>query len=141
MDAKPFTDHSFHCFLRERKLMGSRCLACQAVFVPPRALCPQCDSSNMKWEPMEGRGKLVAFTCISIGPPAMLKLGYSRENPYCTGVVELEEKARVVARIQGVDTRNPDNIPIGMPLQVDFLQEDSDSGRRTVLAFKPLDES
>ena len=118
--------------------MGSRCLACQAIFVPPRALCPRCDGSTMEWERMEGRGKLVAFTCISIGPPSMLKLGYSRENPYCTGVVELEEKARVVARIQGVDARNPGRIAIGMPLQVDFLREDSDSGSRTVLAFKPL---
>ena len=117
--------------------MGSRCLACQAVFVPPRALCPSCDSSTMEWERMEGRGKLVAFTCIAIGTPAMLKLGYGRENPYCTGVVELEEKARVVARIQGVDTRNPGTISVGMPLQVDFLQEDSGSGSRTVLAFKP----
>lgn len=92
----------------------------------------------MEWEQMEGRGKLVAFTCIAIGTPAMLKLGYGREKPYCTGVVELEENTRVVARIQGVDTRNPDTISVGMPLQVDFLQEDSGSGLRTVLAFKPL---
>ncbi|MDE2665639.1 MAG: Zn-ribbon domain-containing OB-fold protein [Acidobacteriota bacterium] len=138
MEPRPFTDHSFQAYLREGKLMGSRCLACQAVFVPPRALCPQCDQSNMEWELMEGRGKLVAFTCIAIGTPAMLKLGYGRENPYCTGVVELEEKARVVARIEGVDTRNPGTISVGMPLQVDFLQEDSGSGSRTVLAFKPL---
>ncbi|MXZ35285.1 MAG: hypothetical protein F4X19_00875 [Acidobacteria bacterium] len=118
--------------------MGSRCLPCQAVFVPPRALCPRCDSSAMEWQRMDGRGKLVAFTCIAIGTPAMLKQGYGRENPYCTGVVELEENARVVARIQGVDTRNPATISVGMPLQVDFLREDSGSGSRTVLAFKPL---
>ncbi len=118
--------------------MGARCLGCQAIFVPPRALCPKCDGSTMEWERMEGRGKLVAFTCIAIGPPSMLKLGYGRDNPYCTGVVELEEKARVVARIQGVDTRNPRTITVGMPLQVDFLQEDRGSGSRAVLAFKPL---
>ena len=121
--------------------MGSRCLACQAVFVPPRALCPKCVSSNMAWEQMEGRGKLVAFTSISIGPPAMLKRGYSRKNPYCTGVVELKEKARVVARILGVDPHNPAEISIGLPLQVDFLQEDDGPVARTVLAFKPLDRS
>lgn len=95
----------------------------------------------MEWERMEGRGKLVAFTCIAIGTPAMLKLGYGRENPYCTGVVELKENARVVARIQGVDTRNPGAISVGMPLQVDFLREEGDSGSRTVLAFKPLPET
>ncbi len=104
-------------------------------------MCPKCDSSNMEWEQMAGRGKLVAFTCISIGTPAMMKLGYGRQNPYCTGVVELKEKTRVVARIQGVDTGNPAKIPIGLPLQVDFLQEDNGPGQRTVLAFKPLGEA
>lgn len=118
--------------------MGSKCLDCLALFVPPRALCPRCNNSNMEWDRMEGRGKLVAFSCIAIGPPFMLKLGYGRENPYCTGVVELEEKTRVVARINGVDTRNPGKILVGMQLQVDFLKEDSGSGSRTVLAFKPL---
>ena len=90
---------------------------------------------------MEGTGKLAAFTCISIGPPAMVELGYDRKNPYCTGVVELKEKARVVARIHGVNARDPREIPIGLPLRVDFLQEEVSSGPRTVLAFRPLDES
>ena len=62
---------------------------------------------------MNGTGKLAAFTSISIGPPAMQAEGYDRDNPYCTGVVRLDEGPRIVARIEGVDARNPDAIEIG----------------------------
>ena len=138
MPPKPFSDHSFEQFLNEQKLMGSKCTDCQAIYVPPRALCVQCRSSSMQWQPMRGTGKLVAFTCIAIGPPAMIRRGYDRDHPYCSGVIELEQGARVVARIEEVDARNPNSIRIGMPLEVDFLQEESGEHLKTVLAFKPL---
>jgi len=109
--------------------------------VPPRALCSKCHASNMEWQQMEGTGKLVAFTCISIGPPEMINQGYNRENPYCTGVIELKEKARVVARIQGVDPKVPNQIPVGMSLQVEFLREENSLQQKIVLAFKPLAKS
>ena len=51
---------------------------------------------------MKGAGRLVALTSISIGPPAMQMEGFNRNNPYCTGVVELDEGPRVVARIEDV---------------------------------------
>ncbi len=66
---------------------------------------------------MEGVGRLVAFTSISIGPPSMVQQGYGRDNPYCTGVVELKEKTRVVARLKGVDSLNPDTIKVGLPVK------------------------
>ena len=94
----------------------------------------------MKWKEMKGGGTLTAFTCISIGPSFMADEGYDRENPYCTGVVELEEKARVVARIEGVDTRNPEQIKIGTPLTVKFLHRGSSDNPKTFLAFEPLSE-
>ena len=87
---------------------------------------------------MEGVGRLVAFTCISIGPPAMVQQGYGRDNPYCTGVVELKEKARVVARIEGVDSLNPNTIRVGIPLKVEFLKEGTDSNTHTILGFRPI---
>jgi len=45
----------------------------------------------MQWVEMKGKGKLAAFTCIAVGPPAMIKEGYDRMHPYISGVVELEE--------------------------------------------------
>ena len=91
----------------------------------------------MEWIEMKGKGHLAAFACINIPPPFMIAQGYSRKNPYCTGVVELVEGARVDARIEGVDCANPENIKVGMPLKVRYLHREAGGIRETYLAFEP----
>jgi uncharacterized OB-fold protein len=134
MEERPFSDISFEKYLNEEKLMGSRCKQCNALFIPPRPICITCHSTDMNWVEMSGKGKLGAFTCISIGPAFMRAEGYDRHNPYCSGVVELEEGARVDARIEGVDPKAPENINVGMPLRVKFLHR---GDHKTYLAFEP----
>jgi uncharacterized OB-fold protein len=136
MEQRLFNDISYERFLSEGKLMGSKCRKCGALFLPPRPLCVQCYSTEMEWVQMKGRGKLVAFTCIAVGPPDMMREGYNRKNPYVCGVVELEEGVKVVARIQGVNGAQPETIKVGMPLQVEFLQRKEDNSK-SVLAFRP----
>jgi uncharacterized OB-fold protein len=92
----------------------------------------------MDWIEMKGKGKLAAFTSISIGPPFMIREGYDRKHPYVSGVVELEEGVKVVARIEGVDGSKPETIKIGMPLQVQFLHRGEVGNSTTFLAFRPL---
>jgi len=62
--------------------------------------------------------------------------GYSRENPYCTGIVELEEGVKISARILGVDARNPSSIRIGSPGSVEFLVSGDSGARRIIVAFR-----
>ena len=64
--------------------------------------------------------------------------GYDRDNPHCTGVVKLDEGPRIVARIEGVDARNPDTIEIGMPVTAMYLHRGSGSNRAAQLAFRPV---
>jgi len=92
----------------------------------------------MEWFEMKGKGRLAAFTCIAIGPPFMAKEGYDRKHPYVSGVVELEERVKVVARIEGVDGNKPETIKIGSPLQVEFLHRGEGGNSTTFLAFRPL---
>lgn len=113
MTERPFTRASFNEFLAEGRLMGSRCQSCGRVYVPPRPLCPGCHGEEMAWTEMEGRGELVAFATVHIGPKIMIEQGYDRKNPYCTGIVELVEGPRVSARIGGVDAQHPEAIDIG----------------------------
>jgi len=89
----------------------------------------------MQWAEMSGKGHLAAFTCIAIGPPFMVEEGYDRNHPYCTGVIELDEGPRMVARIDGVDAQKPETIKIGTSLTMKFLQRTAD--QETVLAFAP----
>jgi uncharacterized OB-fold protein len=138
MGEKPFSDISYNEYLKEEKLMGCKCRKCGTAFVPPRPLCVQCYSPDMEWVAMKGKGKLAAFTCITIPPPFMMAEGYDRKRPYCSGVVELVEGGRVAARIEGVDARKPESIDIGMPLRVKFLHRGEGVEAMTYLAFEPM---
>ena len=64
----------------------------------------------------------------------MSKKGYGRDNPYCTGIVTLEEGPRLSARIIGVDARNPQDIKTGMELVLDLAEVDPDN---PTPAFRP----
>jgi len=90
----------------------------------------------MEWVEMKGKGKLVAFTAVSVGPPYMVAEGFNRKNPYCVGVVELEEGVKIDARIEGVDTKDPETIKWGMPLTVKFLHRTEEEKMKTFLAFE-----
>lgn len=138
MEERAFSDITYQQFLNEEKIMGSSCKECGARFVPPRSICVNCYRSDMEWVEIKGRGRLAAFTCITVAPPFMIAQGYDRNNPYCSGVVELEEGGRVDARIEGVDASKPEDIKIGMPLKAKYLHRGEGENLETYLAFEPL---
>lgn len=138
MEEKPFSDITYEQYLKEERLMGSRCKECEAHYVPPRSICVKCFSSDMDWMEMKGIGRLAAFTCITIAPPFMIAQGYNRNNPYISGVVELKEGGRVDARIEGLDPNKPEEIKVGMPLKVKYLHTEVGDKKETYLAFEPL---
>lgn len=135
---RDFTATSFQGFLNENRFMGSRCAETGEIFVPPRPVCPHTYSPNMEWVELSGRGRLVAFTAIYIGTSAMVAAGYDRKNPYCTGIVELEEGPRFSALIDGVDATHPETIRIGQPLQAGFITRDNGATRYNQLVFKAV---
>lgn len=138
MENAHFDDITYKQFLNEGKLMGSRCKACGARYVPPRPLCLKCHSSNMAWDQRQEKGTLAAFTCPSVIPPSMASEGYDRDHPYCSGVVDLDDGGRVVARIEGIDAGQPEAITIGMPVTIIFLHRGRGESEQTVLAFRPI---
>ena len=136
MEERPFSDVSYEQFLAEDKLMGSRCKKCGALFLPPEAVCTKCLSFDMEWVQMKGKGKLLAYTCVVVGPDFMKEEGFDREHPYCCGLVELDEGARILARIEGVDAGNPESIEMGTAVTLKCLHRDG--AIKTFLAFEPL---
>jgi len=137
MGTENISDISYEKYLNKDKLMGSQCKKCGELYTPPRPICIKCYDTDMELVEMKGDGKLAAFTCISVGPPFMVEEGFDRKNPYCVGVVELEEGTRVDARIEGVDTGKPETIKVGMPVSVHFLHREKNNTQITYLAFKP----
>ena len=134
-DNKDFTAAAHHAYLvEEKRLMGVRCRSCGTLSAVPRPICFSCHGKEVEWYEFSGKSRLSTFTCISIVPVAMTKRGYGRDNPYCTGVVTLEEGPRISARIVGVDGNNPQDIKTGMELVLDL--EDLDP-QEPSLAFRP----
>lgn len=137
MEERPFNDTSYEQFLNERKIMGSKCKKCGALALPPRSICVSCFGNEMEWMEFKGTGNLAAFTSIMVAPPYMVKEGFNRNNPYVVGVVELEEGVKTVARIIGVDARQPEYIKVGTPLKAEFHEKREGTETQTLLAFKP----
>lgn len=138
MEIKPFSDISFKAYLGDEKLMSTRCKKCGAISTPQRSLCVECYSTDMEWIELKGTGKLAAFSSINIGVKFMAEQGFDRNNPYCVGVIELDEGTRVNARIVGVDAKNPESIKIGIPMKASFIHVGEGEQRKTFLAFEPV---
>jgi len=136
---RPFSAAAFDQYIAEHKLTAARCTKCGGMYVPPRAICPKCHSEAMEWVGTSGKGKLCAFTVILSGPTFMIEQGFDRKNPYISGIVELEEGARISARITGLDMSKPAEIKIGTPLNVDFVEFGDGEAKKTYLAFKAED--
>ena len=137
MTRETINDHAFVQHLADGRLQAARCPDCESIFVPPRGFCPNCHASELQWKTLSGRGRLAAFTCITLGPPWMAKRGYDRDNPYCLGVVELHEGPRVVARIEGVDARQPESIKPGLSVAIQLGGADFDADGPLQLVFAP----
>ena len=136
-EEKEFTIQNYLEFVQNKKLMGSKCKDCGAIYVPVRKLCTTCNSLNMEWVALSGKGELAAFTSITVGTPYFIELGYDRNKPYCFSVIKLEEGPMVSAQLVGVDASKPDTIKIGIPLKVKFLENELKGETKIDLGFEP----
>jgi len=134
---KDFTIQSYLEFLQNRKLMGSKCKKCGALYVPIRKLCTKCNTANMEWVEMSGKGELAAFTSITVGTPYFIQKGYDRNKPYCFSIIKLQEGPMVSAQLVGIDESKPDTIKIGMPVKVKFLETEIKGESKIDLGFEP----
>ena len=122
MEIRPFTAESFYQFAAEKKLMGSKCQKCGALWCPPKPICNKCHGDEMEWVELSGKGEIVTFSVIPYGTMPFIIEGYGRDNPHCSGIVKLEEGPNISAQILGVDVNNPESIKIGTPVTVDFME-------------------
>jgi uncharacterized OB-fold protein len=103
---------NFYRFCGQRKLMAVKCMSCNAVLWPPRAICPKCFNDKFDWEHMQGRGNLLTYTVIHFPPTQFQAIA-----PYAVGIVKMLEGPQLPGMIRNVRL---DGLKIGMPLQADF---------------------
>lgn len=131
-----FTHLAYANQLAGKKLVGSRCVSCGQVNLPPRLLCSTCRSSDLEPFEFSGKGKLAAFTVIYRPLSFMKEDGYGPKNPYVSGIVELNEGPCISALILGLDAAHPESIQIGLPLTLTFIEREEKESRKTFLAFR-----
>ena len=135
---RDFTIKSYLDYLSEKKLMGSKCKDCGETYVPVRKLCIKCNKANMAWKEMSGKGKIAAFTSITVGTPFFVEKGYNRNKPYCFSVIKLDEGPMISGQLIGVDESKPETINIGMPVKATFIETDLKGESRVDLGFEPM---
>lgn len=61
----------FHELAQHRRIMGTRCPACQRLLVPARSFCDACMEPTTTWEPVGPEGTLETFTIITTAFPGL----------------------------------------------------------------------
>jgi uncharacterized protein len=101
----------FVTFLKQGKIMTTRCKKCQQITFPPKMDCVMCGSGVVEWVEIEEPGRLSTFTTVMYGPA-----GFEDEVPYTLGVVEFPSKIKIFGQI---DKKIPlEEIKVGMRLKV-----------------------
>jgi uncharacterized OB-fold protein len=111
--------------VREHRLLIQRCTACATLRHPPRPMCPRCN--DLGWDTVESSGRGVVYSFVMPRHPPLP--GF--DDPYIVVLVELDEGTRLVSNLCDVA---PDEVTIGMPVEVRFEQFD---GGLVLPLFRP----
>jgi uncharacterized OB-fold protein len=102
-------------YLEEGKIMATRCTKCGKLYFPPRADCPDDLSTEMTWQQISGKCKLLTYTTAYFAPT-----GFENDLPYTIALAECEENVKVYAFLSKDIKEN--EIRIGMELQLSPLK-------------------
>ncbi len=127
-------DGWFHDFGEGVALAGSRCLACDKVFFPPKQVCPACFDGELRLVPMSTRGTLHTYAVSHMGPADL-------EKPYIIGFVDLPEGVRIFSLITGCDPGGRGLRPgLAMEMVIETLNRDKQGREVVAYKFRPAGE-
>jgi len=99
--------------IKNERFLLQKCNDCNETFFPPRIICPECLSDDIKHIESSGRGSLYAFTELHGRAPGF-------KTPFVIGLIELDEKpGRFLTRIEAPY----ENLKIGQKMKVQYLHK------------------
>lgn len=113
----------WHEALAAGQFLLQRDTATGAVHFPPRVAA---DESAIEWIAAAGTGTVYAVTVIRPKPP---------RAPYNVVMVDLDEGARMMARVDGIDA---EQVKIGLRVRAEILPASDDGEQAALLVFKPI---
>lgn len=116
----------------QHKLVMQKCKSCGVLRWPPGTGCPWCNSPELEWEEVSGKGTIFSYAIVvqSIIP------GFREQVPYPTIVVELDEQRSMPEssekslRIQAMlvdeyfKAEKENNVAVGKRVEVVFMDVD-----------------
>jgi uncharacterized OB-fold protein len=122
VETQPFWDAT-----AEGRIDLPRCVACGLVVWYPRAICPDCHSTDLTWETMAGTGAVYSFSVTRAGGGRRWK----EHLPFVVAYVRLDEGPTMLTNIVGCD---PDSVTIDMAVTAVF--DDTGEGN-ALIRFRP----
>lgn len=81
----------------ENRLVIQQCLACKKHVFYPRACCPFCQSGELEWKEVSGKGTVISHTTVW----RTHHDGFNAEAPYIFSAIALEEGPCMYAQLHG----------------------------------------
>jgi len=106
--SKPFWDAAL-----THQLRLQQCDDCHVFRYYPRPRCPECGTSRATWTDVSGKGTVYSFTIVR----RPLTQWFRDRVPLVCAVIELDEGVRMISNVEEV---NPEDVVIGMNVQVRF---------------------
>ncbi|MGB2583089.1 MAG: Zn-ribbon domain-containing OB-fold protein [Dehalococcoidia bacterium] len=117
--------------LRDKKrLMGTRCPACNRVYVPARSICKDCYGQLDELVEVSDKGTLLTYTVCNQPNPVQ-----PVESPVVYGIIQLDGADTGFVHMLG--EIDPEQIRIGMRVQAVFKDE-REASILDIKYFKPL---
>lgn len=102
---------------KDGKVLTRKCSKCGRLHLSTVYFCSKCSSRDFENHVLDGLGKIVTYTIITV-PPA----GFEKYTPYAWAVLALDGSD---LRISGfmADIATPDDLPIGIGARVTGFDE------------------
>ena len=104
-----------------------RCNSCGFIAFYPREICPACQSTDLTWETMSGRGTVYSYTITRSAPGRAWK----EHVPFVLAYVQLEEGPMMMTNIVDCD---PAEVHVDMAVTAVF--DDTGEGS-ALIRFRP----
>ncbi|MDB6062924.1 MAG: putative nucleic-acid-binding protein containing a Zn-ribbon [Verrucomicrobiaceae bacterium] len=111
MTARILPDLDYQTFLKEGRFMIQRSASSGSYVFYPRTVAPGTGADDLEWVPASGRGVVYSTTVVRVKPPAV---------SYNVALIELEEGPRMMSRVETIE---PEQVTIGMPVRARIAQE------------------
>lgn len=98
---------------QQDKLVVCQCAKCKTQRIPPTPFCPNCQSQEVEWPELSGRGKVYSYSICHRSPYP----GLAPDATYAPVIVELDD-APGIRLISNVIDCTVEEVKIGMPVQV-----------------------